>query len=101
MSRQVDRSPVAPSRRPDEAIADWPRRLVAEAVGTFALVFAAGGGDVMAVASHGDVGPAARAIAPGLAVAAMIYSIGDTSGAHFNPAVTLAFGLKRLVPAVW
>jgi aquaporin Z len=55
----------------------------------------------MAVASHGDVGPAARAIAPGLAVAAMIYSIGDTSGAHFNPAVTLAFGLKRLVPAVW
>jgi aquaporin Z len=34
-------------------------------------------------------------------VAALIYSIGDTSGAHFNPVVTLAFALKRLVPATW
>ena len=31
----------------------------------------------------------------------MIYSIGDSSGAHFNPAVTLAFALKRLIPPVW
>ena len=31
----------------------------------------------------------------------MIYSIGDSSGAHFNPVVTLAFGLKRLIPASW
>jgi aquaporin Z len=101
MSRRFDRSAKARSGRTDEKIADWPRRLVAEAVGTFALVVAAGGGDVMAAVSQGDITPAARAIAPGLAVAAMIYSIGDTSGAHFNPAVTLAFGLKRLVPATW
>jgi aquaporin Z len=51
--------------------------------------------------SHDAVGTAARAVAPALVVAALIYSIGDTSGAHFNPAVTLAFGLKRLVPASW
>jgi aquaporin Z len=79
----------------------WPRRLVAEGFGTFALVFVAAGGDVMAAVSDGTVGTAARAVAPGLTVAALIYSIGDTSGAHFNPAVTLAFGLKRLVPATW
>jgi aquaporin Z len=82
-------------------LAAWPRRLTAEAFGTFALVFAAAGGDVMGHVSHDAVGVAARAVAPGLMVAALIYSIGDTSGAHFNPAVTLAFALKRLVPLTW
>ncbi len=85
----------------DRPIADWPRRLTAEAFGTFGLVFAAAGGDVMAHVSGDAVGTAARAVAPALMVAALIYSIGDTSGAHFNPAVTLAFALKRLVPATW
>ena len=80
---------------------DWPRRLTAEAFGTFGLVFAAAGGDVMARVSGGEVGVAAQAVAPALMVAALIYSIGDASGAHFNPAVTLAFALKRLVPAGW
>jgi aquaporin Z len=80
---------------------DWPRRLTAEAFGTFALVFVAAGADVMARISGGEVSAAARAVAPALLVAAMIYSIGDSSGAHFNPVVTLAFGLKRLVPASW
>ena len=75
--------------------------MTAEAFGTFALVFVAAGGDVMGQVSGGEVGVAARAVAPGLVVAALIYSIGDTSGAHFNPAVTLAFALKRLVPASW
>jgi aquaporin Z len=92
-----------PSKRssPPRNEVDWPRRLTAEAFGTFALVFAAAGGDVMAQVSGDAVGTAARAVAPGLMVGALIYSIGDTSGAHFNPAVTLAFGLKRLVPIVW
>jgi len=78
----------------------WQRRLGAEVFGTFALVFAAAGADVMASVT-GDISPAARAVAPALMVTALIYAIGDVSGAHFNPAVTLAFVLKRLLPARW
>ena len=82
------------------------RRLVGEAFGTFALVFVAVGGDAAARITGGQVEVAARAVAPALMVAALIYAIGDTSGAHFNPVVTLAFCLKRLfpgslVPAYW
>jgi len=80
---------------------DWPRRLTAEAFGTFALVFAAAGADVMAELSHDAISAAARAVAPALMVMALIYSLGDQSGAHFNPVVTLAFALKRLVPPTW
>jgi aquaporin Z len=75
------------------------RRLVAEAIGTFALVFVAVGGDAMAVLARGEIGSAARALAPALMVGALIYSIGDVSGAHFNPVVTAAFALKRVFPA--
>lgn len=47
----------------------------------------------------GEIGPAARAVAPALVVAAMIYAIGDASGAHLNPVVSLAFAIRRLFPA--
>ena len=73
----------------------------AEAFGTAALVFVAVGADAMAVASGGAVSVAARAVAPGLLVAAMIYAIGDTSGAHLNPVVSLAFTVRRLFPVTW
>jgi MIP family channel proteins len=76
-------------------------RLGAEAIGTFALTFVAAGGDVTANLTGGDVTPLARALAPGLLVMAFIYAIGDRSGAHFNPAVTLAFALRRVFPAAW
>lgn len=78
----------------------WPR-IAAEVIGTFALVFAAAGGDVMAAVSGGEIGTAARAVAPALIVAALIYAVGDTSGAHFNPAISLAFWARRLFPAAW
>jgi aquaporin Z len=77
------------------------RRCVAEVFGTFALVFAAAGADTMALASGGQVSVAARAVAPGLIVAAMIYALSDESGAHLNPSVTLAFVLRRDFPAAW
>lgn len=76
-------------------------RLGAEAIGTFALTFVAAGGDVTANLTGGDVTPLARAVAPGLLVMAFIYAIGDRSGAHFNPVVTLAFALRRVFPATW
>jgi aquaporin Z len=87
--------------RAELAHPEWPRRLTAEVFGTSALVFVAAGADVAARISADEVSVAARAVAPALMVAALIYSIGDRSGAHFNPIVTLAFGLKRLVPPAW
>ena len=73
------------------------RRLAAEVFGTAALVFVAVGADA-AAATTGQIGTAARAVAPALMVAALIYAIGDASGAHFNPVVTGAFAAKRLFP---
>ena len=75
------------------------RRLAGEFVGTFALVAIAAGADAAAALTNGDVTPAARAVAPALTVMALIYAIGDVSGAHFNPAVTAAFAMRRLFPA--
>ncbi len=70
-------------------------------MGTFALVFVAAGADTMAEVSGGAISVAARAVAPGLMVGALIYAISDASGAHFNPVVSLAFALKRLFPVSW
>jgi aquaporin Z len=80
--------------------------LLAEAAGTFALTLVAAGAEVIAVVSGGEVGHAARVTAPGLMVLALIYALGDVSGAHINPAVTLAFSLRGVfpwahVPAYW
>ena len=77
------------------------RRLVAEAIGAFGLVAVAGLGDVAGFLTGGAVTPFARAFAPGLYVLAMIYAIGDVSGLHINPAVTVGFTFKRLFPARW
>lgn len=71
---------------------------LAELLGTFGLTFVAAGGDVIAKVSGGEVERMARVVAPGLLVAAFIYAFGDVSGAHFNPAVTLAFALRRDFP---
>ncbi|HTU74074.1 MAG TPA: aquaporin [Trebonia sp.] len=76
---------------------EW-RRLAAEAVGTFLLVLAAAGAGTVGAASHGLVGRPAAVIAPGVMVLAMIYTIGETSGAHLNPAVTVAFATRGNFP---
>jgi len=73
------------------------RRLAAEAVGTFALVFA-GAGAIMVDAKTGELGHVGIALVFGLVIMAMIYAVGHVSGAHFNPAVTLAFALTRHFP---
>ena len=73
------------------------RRLTAELVGTFALVFA-GCGAVMVEAKTGALGHVGVAITFGLVIMAMIYAVGHISGAHLNPAVSLAFALNRRFP---
>jgi aquaporin NIP len=73
------------------------RSLVAEAFGTFALVFA-GAGAVMVDAKTHQLGHVGVAITFGLVIMAMIYAVGHVSGAHFNAAVTFAFALTRHFP---
>ncbi|MHB2022864.1 MAG: MIP/aquaporin family protein [Mycobacteriales bacterium] len=74
------------------------QRLLAELVGTFALTFVAAGGPVLGAVVPGGVGRAAAVTAPGLMVLALIYTVGDVSGAHLNPAVSLAFAIRRDFP---
>ncbi len=71
------------------------RKLAAELVGTFALVFAGTGAIVINDASGGTVSHVGIALTFGLVVLAMIYAVGDVSGAHLNPAVTLGFFAAR------
>jgi aquaporin NIP len=73
------------------------RRLAAEALGTFALVFF-GAGAVMVAAEHGAFGQLGIALAFGLVITTMVYALGHISGAHLNPAVSFAFALSRHFP---
>ena len=71
------------------------KKLWAECLGTFCLVFAGTGAIVINEVSGGAIGHAGIAITFGLIVLAMIYALGDVSGAHLNPAVTLGFCAAR------
>ena len=80
-----------------ESAYEW-RRLFAEAWGTFLLVVVAVGAAVVAVRSNGEITLSMKVVAPGVMVMSIIYFMGTVSGAHLNPAVTLAFAARRNFP---
>lgn len=78
---------------------DLGRRALAEGIATFALVFAGCGAIVANAEYDGALGTVGVALVFGLIIMVMVYATGHLSGAHINPAVTLAFTLTRHFPA--
>ena len=74
------------------------KRYLAELLGTYALVFAGTGAIVIDQQTHGSITHVGIAITFGLIVMSMIYTFGDISGAHINPAVSIAFTLAGKLP---
>ena len=79
----------------DDPRLEW-RRLFSEMLGTFMLVLVAAGGGILH--GEGQISLAAAVVAPGLMVMAIILFMGAVSGAHLNPAVSLAFALRGDFP---
>jgi len=74
------------------------KKYIAEAIGTFALVFCGTGAIIINQESNGAVTHVGIAITFGFIVMSMIYALGDISGAHLNPAVSIAFVISRRFP---
>jgi len=71
------------------------KKYISELLGTFGLVFAGTGAIIINQVSNGAVTHVGIALTFGLIILAMIYTFGDVSGAHFNPAVTIGFWIAR------
>ncbi len=101
-------SPVGPLARYEQQLVEriedfndprqeW-RRLFSELLGTFFLVLVAAGGGMMSHAFPNTISREAAVVAPALMVMAIILFMGKVSGAHLNPAVSIAFALRRDFP---
>jgi len=86
--------PMADFQNPDQ---EW-RRLFSEFYGTFLLVLVAAGGGMMSQAFPNTITRSAAVVAPGLMVMGIIMFMGKVSGAHLNPAVSVAFALRGDFP---
>ncbi|MDG2150883.1 MAG: MIP family channel protein [Polaribacter sp.] len=71
------------------------KRYISEFIGTFAMIFCGTGAITINEVTGGDVTHVGIAMTWGLIVMAMIYAFGETSGAHFNPAVSIAFAYAK------
>ncbi len=81
----------------DNPALEW-RRLFSEVLGTFLLVLVGAGGGVVNAVSNGAISRTAAVTAPGLMVLAIILFMGAISGAHLNPAVSIAFATRGDFP---
>ena len=71
------------------------KKYISEFIGTFSMIFCGTGAMTVNEVTGGEVTHVGIAITWGLIVMAMIYAFGETSGAHFNPAVTIAFAFAK------
>src|SRR6187455_1415408 len=97
VEQEFERNIVGPIEDFRDPHQEW-RRLVSELLGTFFLVLVAAGGGMMSQAFPGTISRQAAVVAPGLMVMSIILFMGKVSGAHLNPAVTLAFALRGDFP---
>ncbi len=74
------------------------KKYIAELLGTYALVFAGTGAVIIDQQTHGSITHVGVAMTFGLVIMSMIYTFGDISGAHFNPAVSIAFTVAKKFP---
>jgi len=93
----IDREVTAPMRDFQDPSQEW-RRLFSELYGTFLLVIVAAGGGMMGQAFPDTISRTAAVVAPGLMVMGIILFMGKVSGAHLNPAVSLAFAARGDFP---
>jgi aquaporin Z len=93
----IDRDVTGPMRDFQDPDQEW-RRLFSEFYGTFLLVLVAAGGGMMGAAFPNTISRTAAVVAPGLMVMGVILFMGKVSGAHLNPAVSLAFALRGDFP---
>jgi aquaporin Z len=93
----IDKDITGPMRDFQNPDQEW-RRLFSELYGTFLLVIVAAGGGMMSQAFPNTISRTAAVVAPGLMVMGIIMFMGKISGAHLNPAVSVAFALRGDFP---
>ncbi|XP_021297678.1 aquaporin NIP2-1-like isoform X2 [Herrania umbratica] len=77
---------------------DFPRKVFAEIIATYLLVFVTCGSAAVSSNDENKISRLGASIAGGLIITVMIYAVGHVSGAHMNPAVTVAFAAVRRFP---
>src|SRR5436305_15068477 len=97
VAERIEKDVLGPMADFQDPRQEW-RRLFSELYGTFLLVIVAAGGGMMGQAFPNTITRTAAVVAPGLMVMGIIMFMGKVSGAHLNPAVSIAFALRRDFP---